>query len=640
MYKNKFLAILMIGICSLLSSSCNKFLDIVPDDLATIDNAFTRRNEAEKFLFTCYSFLPRNGDPTGNPALSSIDEWNLIWPTTQNALAPSFYNIARGNQGIVDPYGNFWDGTQGKPALFQAIRDCNIFLENIDKVPDMLESEKARWIAEVKVLKAYYNFFLVRMYGPIPLVKTNLPVSASPEEVKVYRDPIDSCFNYMVQLIDESKDALPPAIENESSELGRFTQPIALSLKAKILVTAASPFFNGNTDYANFKDNKGRVLFTQTPDPVKWDSAVAACKAAIDACQAVGLHLYHFQPNVNQYALSPETLTKMSIRGALTEKWNTEVIWANTLSMANSLQVNTIPRGLDPAFLDNTSPRGQIAPPLKIAHQFYTKNGLPITEDPSWDFNNRFNLRVATAAEGFYIKEGYTTAELNFDREPRYYADLAFDGGIWYGQGKNDDKAPHVVEAKLGQSASQHIQYAYSTTGYWAKKLVNYRSVIGAQSLLTIEEYPWTEFRLGDLYLLYAEALNEANPAPTAETYQYIDSVRIRAGIPTVEVSWGQLSNNPTKYTTQQGLREIIHQERLNELAFEGQRLWDLNRWKESIRVLNAPITGWDINQESADAYYREKVIYNQHFEQKNYLWPIRESDITVNRNLVQNPGW
>jgi hypothetical protein len=639
MFKNNTFLLLFSGLILFTLPACNKYLDIIPDNVATIDNAFTRRNEAEKFLFTCYSYMPKSADPTGNPGLSAADEWSLIWPTVDNALNPSFYNIARGNQGIVDPYGNFWDGTQSKQPLFQAIRDCNIFLEDIDRVPDMLESEKARWVAEVKVLKAYYIFYLVRMYGPIPLPRTNLPISASEDEVKVYRDPVDSCFDYMVSLIDEAREDLPEIITDEAAELGRITKPIALSLKAKMLVTAASPFFNGNTDYNNFKDNRGTVLFNQQVDPAKWQKAVSACKEAVDLCQSVGLHLYYYQQNVAQYELSPETYTKMSIRSSFTEKWNPEIIWANTQSMASSIQTNSIPRGLDPATLDNTNPRGQIAPPLKIVSQFYTKNGLPITDDPSWNYAERFSLRVGTEAEKYDIGQGYTTAQINFDREPRFYADLGFDGGVWYGQGKYDDTKSFVLQAKAGQAASQHVNFAYSTTGYWVKKYVHYQDVINSTTL-TIQSYPWPEMRLADLYLLYAESLNEANKTPTAATYQYLDSVRLRAGIPTAEDSWKNYSNNPTKYTTQQGLREIIHQERLIELAFEGQRLWDLNRWKESIRTLNGAISGWDIEQSDAVAYYREKLIFNQTFTLKNYLWPIRDADITVNRNLVQNPGW
>lgn len=630
----KYLFLVGSSLATLIS--CKQYLDIVPDNVATINNAFTRRSEAEKFLFTCYSYLPDDGSPTGNPAFSAGDEWSLIWPTVDFALDAPGYHIARGLQNIVNPYMNFWDGSNGGQPLFVAIRDCNIFLSNIDEVPDMAPAEKRRWIAEVKVLKAYYTFYLVRMYGPVPLIKKNLPVSTSITDVKVYRAPVDSCFQYIVTLIDQAENDLPPIIDNEADELGRITKPIALAIKAKVLVTAASPLFNGNKNYANFTDNRGIQLFNTTYEAWKWDSAVAACKAAIDLCHQVGLHLYYYQQDISQYDLSPVTKTKLSLRAAITEKWNSGMIWGNTNSMVSLLQTRSLPRGLDPSAV--TQPRGQIAPPLKIAEEFYTKNGLPITEDKTWDYAGRYNLRTATDSDKYNIEQGYTTAEMNFDREPRFYADLGFDGGTWYGQGKFDDNDQYVLKAKHGQSAAQQVQFAYSTTGYWVKKYVNYQSVISVDRITT-EAYPWPEIRLAGLYLLYAEALNEAS-GPSAEVYNYIDLVRERAGIPTVEDAWTQYSKDPTKYKTQQGLREIIHQERLNEMAFEGNRYWDLRRWKEAIKAFNAPIEGWDLDQSVAKAYYRPRVIFNQKFGLKDYFWPIRDHDITVNRDLVQNPGW
>src|SRR5690606_22551969 len=131
-------------------TACN-YLDIVPDNVATIDNAFSMRNTAEKYLFTCYSYLPEESNPRDNPAFVAGDEF---WFPFSNSFAG--WPIARSEQSVVDPRLNFWDGTRGGMPLFRAIRDCNIFLENIGKVPDISETERRRWIAEVKFLKAYF----------------------------------------------------------------------------------------------------------------------------------------------------------------------------------------------------------------------------------------------------------------------------------------------------------------------------------------------------------------------------------------------------------------------------------------------------------------------------------------------------
>src|SRR5690606_29645407 len=241
-----------------------------------------------------------------------------------HSRAPEVWEVARGNQNILDPYVDYWDGGNGGKPLFGAIRDCNTFLENINSVPDMDENERLRWISEVKFLKAYYHWFLLRMYGPIPIIDENLPISSSPEEVQVHRQPVDSVFNYISNLLDEAAASLPPVIIDQVSDMGRATAPIALAVKAQVLMTAASPLFNGNPDYVNFKDKQGVQLFNPTYDASKWARAAEACKEAIDLLHETGHKLYEFNPVVNTYNLGPELKTQMDIRNAFTEKWNSE----------------------------------------------------------------------------------------------------------------------------------------------------------------------------------------------------------------------------------------------------------------------------------------------------------------------------
>lgn len=116
--------------------------------------------------------------------------------------------------------------------------------------------------------------------------------------------------------------------------------------------------------------------------------------------------------------------------------------------------------------------------------------------------------------------------------------------------------------------------------------------------------------------------------------------MRERAGIPDIEDAWLQYAKDPGKFKTKDGMRAIIHQERLIEFAFEGRRFWDLRRWKTAKNEMNKPIRGWDIEQEDAKNYYRVKVLYNQTFQNKDYFWPIKEQEMIDNENLVQNPGW
>ncbi len=628
---NNIIALVM----ALTTVGCGSWLDIVPDNVATLDNAFALRTTAERYLFTCYSYLPNDATFQSATTLAAGDEFWLPAARSENG-----WQIAKGFQRVINPYMNHWQGSNGGVDLYEGIRCCNIFLENIDKVPDMQEYEKLRWAAEAKFLKAFYHFYLVRLYGPICVIRENLPVDAPVEKSHPHRSTIDQCFEYINELIDEAIPYLPEIIENEATEAGRFTKIGAYCFKALVAINAASPFYNGNTDYAGMTNILGEEMFNQEYDPQKWVDAAEACRIAIEAAHEQKYELYHFRPNFFQYDLSDEIQTQMDIRNSLCDPWNSEAMWVLPGRMVSGLQQGGTPRGLDPQFSSQTGTQGYIAPTMKIAEMFYSKNGVPIEEDVTYDYANRWGTSKGDEAHKYYIKKDYETSNLHFNREPRFYANIGFDGGLWYGQGKLDDDGDLLyIEAKKGQACAPINLSTYSVTGYWAKKYVNYENIISS-SAYTIKKYPWSIMRLSDLYLLYAEALNESKDAPDDDVYYWIDQVRARAGLPSVKDAWENYSNNPQKYKSKEGMREIIHRERLIELCFEGVRFYDLRRWKKAMTEFNKPIIGWDIDQEDAPSYYRQKVLYNPSFSQRDYLWPISEAELLVNKNIKQNPGW
>lgn len=625
----KLLTLLLISVLG-----CNNFIDVVPDNVATLEYAFRMRTTAQKYLATCYSFMPSLGAIGGNVANFGGDELML-----NTAFDNSNTRLARGGQNINSPYMNYWNGTNGGVPLWTGISQCNLFLENIRTVPDMEEYEIQQWMAEVKVLKAYYYFYLLRMYGPIPIIRENMPISASGEEVRVSRQPVDDVFSYIVELLDESLAYLPDVVLDAVSESGRITRPIAVGLKARVLVYAASPLFNGNSDYSNFRGKDGTLLFNQVYDATKWESAAKAVKEAIDLAHSIGYELYSFQPGMQQRNLSDTTLLQLTYRCAFTERWNSEIIWANTSSTTRSLQLYANPRSLNASMVGYVLPNGVSSVPLKIVNQFYSHNGVPIEEDHTWHYNNRSDLWIATKNERYNIKEGYTTVASHFHREPRFYGALGFDGGIWYGNGRYDDNDTYWFEGKVGQYGGKTGISYHSITGYYPKKQTYYTNTSVNTSTWNSTDYPWVLLRLTDLYLLYAEAMNEAY-GPSDEVYEYLNVIRERAGIPTIQDAWTQFSRNPTKYTTQEGLREIIQRERSIELAFEGQRFWDIRRWKTAVEEVSKAISGWDVDQSSVEGYYRERLILKPDFSLKDYFWPIGAQDLLVNKNLVQSPGW
>ena len=638
----------------LIFTSCeDDYLDVVPDNIATIDLAFNTRSTAENFLSTCYTYIPEHAHVEQNFSLLAGDE---VWYYAENDFYmnnETSFRVAKGMQNSSSPYLNYWEGGRGAPrSLFNALRDCNIFLENLVAVPGLEEEERLRWLDEVKVLKAFYHFWLMQMYGPIPIVDTNIPVSAPSTETNVYRASIDEVVTYLTELLDEVivADNLPGLINYVYTEQGRITMPIAKALKAKILMLSASPIFNGNTDFSSLIDNQGNSLVNQSYDPQKWVLAKDALLDAIESAEANGHSLYQFNQQLPIIGgISDQITQELSLRAAITEPFNSEIIWAFSADWTGELQQWCQPRWTaDHSALFGYTKKSH-APTLNMVETFYTRNGVPIDEDISWEYGNRFDVVQTPILDAdnenyheFYIEDDYATAKLHTFREPRFYSTLGFDGGKWFSlETENINFIPHL-NAKAGAPSGKQGFEIYSITEKKKKKLVHYENIISLEGS-TIQGYSFPIIRLSDLYLMYAEASNETKAAPDADVYEYIQKVRDRAGLDVggdLVSTWQMHSANPSKPSTKDGMRAIIHQERMIELALEGHRYWDLRRWKLAGEYFSKPIRGWDIFKPDVAGFYEVENIFYRNYLTKDYLWPISQTELLRNPNLIQNPGW
>lgn len=619
---------LSIILGGLMLQGCN-YLDIIPDNMPTLDHSFANEVTTRNYLFTCYAGLPSEASISSNPVFLSGDEYWSWEALIGYGEEPGIYNpwmIARGDQNASKPYLNEYEGD-----LWETIRKCNTFIERVGGVMGLSEFDINNWMAEAKVIKAYCHFYLMRMYGPIPVIKDNLAIDADTEMVRFKRNTWDECVDYVVQLLDEATPYLPEKVSNRTTELGRMTQAISLSLKAKVLVTSASPQFNGNPYYVSFKNKEGQPLFGAKDDN-KWQIAADACKVAIDLCNKTGVKLYK---HTGLTPMTPSVKSEYTIRGSVTDKeWNDELIWGSVINPGGIQKYAQA--YIDP---DKLQVGGHVhlvlGVNMKVARQFYTDKGIPMEEDADWQNKNEEALRTPTGSETDVIRD--QTAEFNFNREPRFYASLGFDKGVWYGSGKPDNAA-FVVKGIYGE-ISNNANERTCVTGYWAKKLINMESTFTDKTSYASRAYPWPIIRLADLYLMYAEALNESNATPTGEVFDYVDEVRERAGLKGIKESWAK-STNPSKYTTQEGMRTIIQRERLIELSLEGHRFWDLRRWLLATDYFAQPVTGWNRTAKVREEYYQQITLAMQKFTARDYLWPISVSLLNKNPNLVQTIGW
>lgn len=638
----KFFKILYFTVFSFFMFGCADYLDVVPDKTQEIDLLFERKDAAYKALATCYHFLPQQ-DGVYSTTVFASDEL-----TTPLAKETPGVEMMRGKQNADNPILGYWSDTypigHTQYSMWKAIRSCNIFIENIDKVNDMTDTEKQTWKSEVIFLKAYYHFLMLCQYGPIPIVDKNLGIDASTEEVGIKREPVDNVVDYIVSTIDKAIEHLPTRITT-TNDMGRIDQVIAYAIKSRVLLYAASPLFNGNAEfYENFKNKDGQQLFNTVYDKEKWKKALDATETALKIATENGVKMYTYKSQVPAFDTldykQDEVRVLYDYRYMFTEKWNSELIWGDSNPVDNGewwmLQAGALPKS--PSSSSNEAAWQWVSPSLQAVEMYYSKNGLPINEDITYKYSTRYSLSRVPDADKYHATQSSTVMipNLHLSREPRFYASIGFDRGIYRTWGEKWNLQMKKGEMHGRQASSND----YAVTGYLLKKICHPNSTGDEYKKMVV--YAWPIIRMAELYLNYAEAYNEYY-GPDQKVYDALNVVRTRAGIPNVETVWSDpaLALTVNKHLEKNGLREIIQQERQIELAFEGQRNNDIRRWKKADQYFNRPIKGWSVDGTSTTTFYKVIDVSQRSFiTPRDYLMPIKTEEIVRNSNLVQNPGW
>jgi hypothetical protein len=595
--KNNYRLYYIILFSALVSGAgCKKYLDQVPNDRIRIEEVFRKKLLSERYLANVYSYINDESDQwNGCPWLGNSDEADVTW-----SKYPIYdLNIGNMNAGTVrfDKWGSYYAG----------IRSASYFIQHIDENVEILNLNGQQLIdqykAEARCLRAFYYFMLMRQFGPIVILgDTVLAPDASATGLQIPRSTFDECVNYVSQELDLAAAVLPlvPSSNGQASNLeyGRMTKGIALAIKSRLLLYAASPLYNGNTELAGFKMEEGVPLIAQSYDKEKWKKAADAAKAVID----MGLYALYKDPGGD---------VKKSLQGIFFQAWNSEQIFVRKANSLHVWDTHCMPR--------QAGGWCGIGATQEQVDAYFMKDGKTRQESPLY------------TESGFTTVDGVSVSNMYVNREPRFYTDVTYNNCIFQG---GSMKSPAAITFYLsGPNGKNGHPTDWSRTGYLVRKNVGSQTNDGSGGNGQKQERPIILLRLGEIYLNYAEALNEYDPG-NADILKYLNLIRERAGIP----QYGQGANALPVPASQDAMRTAIRAERRVELAFESHRWFDIRRWKIAPQVMGQ-VHGMDVNKDGNE-FYNRVVAATHFFKPANYWFPISQYEMDRGRMLVQNPGW
>ncbi|WEK37674.1 MAG: RagB/SusD family nutrient uptake outer membrane protein [Candidatus Pseudobacter hemicellulosilyticus] len=591
--KKTFQLIILAG--ALLMTGCKKYLDQVPDDRITIEQVFKKKANSEEYLANVYSHVPDESDQWAiTPWGTNSDEMEATW-TKYDTYQLNIGNISAGN-ALFDNWGYFYKG----------IRSATYFINHIDGNTEILAMDGQGLIdqykAEARFLRAYFYFLLMRQYGPVALLpETEVAADASGAAIQFPRRPFDECVNYVVSELDKAAAVLPlvPSSYGQPSDLesGRITVGIAKAVKARLLLYAASPLYNGNTEMASLKNQDGTQLFNQQYDAQKWKRAADASKEIID------MGLYSLYKDASNDPIK-------SYQGVFLQSWNSEQIFNRKSNGLGNWDVHCMPR------------------------QAGGWNGICITQEQVDAYFMSDGKLIANSAlykeSGFTTVNGVSVSNMYVSREPRFYASVTYHNSMF--QGGKMTKSEAISFFVNGPNGKNGHATDWSKTGYLIRKNVAPQTNAGSGGNGNKVARPICLYRLAEVYLNYAEALNETDPT-NPDIAHYLNLIRSRSGVP----EYGS-ADLPVP-ASQEAMRNAIRAERRVELAFETHRWFDIRRWKIASQVMGS-MHGMDINKNDNSFFTRVVISEHKFRAPASYWFPISQYDMDRSRLVVQNLGW
>lgn len=623
---------------ALIQVSCSDYLDVVPPEQPELPHAVRDYDTALKFVFSCYAGI---STPMNYSTLEAASDEFVLPPLWREGMHSVLYGIAT----PLNPVDNRWSD-----RYYAYIGQCHLFLDQIPNIKGVTEEQKKLFEAEVKFLRAYYHMQTLFLYGPCPIVDKFYP-SNTPSADYPGRSHFDYVVNWISNEYDQVANVLPASRTGE--EWGRATSTMAKALKARLLVYAASPLWNGSFPFPEWRNKNyetpgyGKNLVSLTYDANKWERAKVACQEAIDWAIGQGgnalytdENYYSTQNGVNlpyvpgidgntsegQAFLKKVMLMRYVVTTRVTEG-NKEMIWG--IANQGDFIYGSIPHYVLTRNNGTTFGYwGGVSPILNTSiHYFYTKNGKRPAHDETFTQESNWYQSANVTGRPDIIN-------LNVNREPRFYAWFAFDGGD-YGNRLNNGNPLQIELRNPDKQGFNQEKYNRdnNVTGYFSQKFIPPASYMAPSGSQDFNSKPRPLIRLAELYLNLAEC--EAALGNTSEAFTNLNIVRNRAGAP----------NLTSADLSKQSVMEWVRNERFIELWGEGHRYYDVRRW------LIAPQTMASGVRKGLNAYgikgptfeqFNKVVSIEQDFVWSNrmYLHPVGRNEVYKNPQMVQAPGY
>lgn len=632
----KHIITIAITFVILTLSSCEKYLDQVPQEILNEKTLFEKRDNLIRLLTQAYSgvFIPED---FFHKAIGGCgDEATYIW-TGYDAYLFDNCTYSQSN--------NIYDIWQ---SMYAKIRICHYFLGNIDKCKDekLSEDDRTWWKGEAEFLMAYFYFLLMTEYGPVPIVDpNNYSVDAILTSINknegVSRPTFDEQVDYIDKLLVDAASKLDISYKkSNSARAARANATAAKFLRARLWLYAASPLYNGLLNPATgvsfpqlmIKNKDGKNLLPASPEASKWAKAVEYCKDAMTTAAQGGYKMIDKEGSGFDNYKKNFTVPRGGAPG------DECIYYLQAVSSGDLINI-----GLPLSWAGYSG----FCPTQEHVDEYFTAKGLSPNDDPDWvNASGFYSYKSSRENGGFDIKilNKFTK------RDPRFYCNILFPGQCSYamldGTTESTDKSwakeptkdknwyRPWVEGQDGFGAKAGNDYTIN--GYLCCKWIQTDASSSSRGDNMVAIFRYSELVLNLIESAFEnDVVKRADPLSDNDIFTNWDMLRDRVGLPHVKTAY-EAAGIPL---TIPKLRELIRNERRVELAFEGHRYFDNRRWLDAQRE-KGPKHGFSILSAENGGFWNQVPYINVVFYDKKYFVPIPQDEINKNPALSQNPLW